>query len=37
VGVHGEARVVDRYYDPILAVGRLLTGKKLRTVAKPER
>ena len=32
-----KERVVDRYYDPLLAVGRLLTGKKLRTVAKPER
>jgi succinate dehydrogenase / fumarate reductase, iron-sulfur subunit len=31
-----KERVVDRYYDPLLAVGRLLTGKKLRMVARPE-
>jgi hypothetical protein len=29
-----KERVVDRYYDPLLAVGRLLTGKKLRTVGQ---
>ncbi|MGE0788476.1 MAG: succinate dehydrogenase/fumarate reductase iron-sulfur subunit [Sandaracinaceae bacterium] len=26
-----KERVVDRYYDPIVAIGRLLTGKKVRT------
>lgn len=26
-----KERVVDRYYDPIVKIGRLLTGKKVRT------
>jgi hypothetical protein len=29
--------VVDRYYDPLLAIGRKLAGIKLRKEAKPER
>jgi succinate dehydrogenase / fumarate reductase iron-sulfur subunit len=26
-----KERVVDRYYDPIVKIGRLITGKKVRT------
>jgi len=31
-----KERVVDRYYDPIVWVGRLLTGKKVRTKTRAE-
>lgn len=31
-----KERVVDRYYDPIVMVGRLLTGKKVRTKSRFE-
>jgi succinate dehydrogenase / fumarate reductase, iron-sulfur subunit len=31
-----KERVVDRYYDPIVLVGRLLTGKKVRTKTRAE-
>jgi succinate dehydrogenase / fumarate reductase iron-sulfur subunit len=31
-----KERVVDRYYDPVMAVGRALVGIKLRKQAKPE-
>jgi len=32
-----KERVVDRYYDPIAAVGRALLGIRVRKEAKPER
>jgi hypothetical protein len=31
-----KERVVDRYYDPIVWVGRLLMGKKVRTKTRAE-
>jgi succinate dehydrogenase / fumarate reductase iron-sulfur subunit len=31
-----KERVVDRYYDPVVWVGRLLTGKKVRTKTRAE-
>jgi len=31
-----KERVVDRYYDPIVWIGRLLTGKKVRTKTRAE-